>query len=58
MTGDSKGRKSLWRAYIEFPVIYKILIALILGAIVGAIVGPKIAVIKPIGDLFIRLLKM
>jgi len=58
MAKESSEVKSLWRRYIEFPVIYKILIALILGAIVGAIVGKPIAVIKPIGDLFIRLLKM
>ena len=36
----------------------KILIGFVLGAIVGLIVGPAIAVIKPLGDLFIRLIKM
>ncbi|HNY68213.1 MAG TPA: cation:dicarboxylase symporter family transporter, partial [Bacillota bacterium] len=36
----------------------KILIGFVLGAIVGLIVGPSIAVIKPLGDLFIRLIKM
>jgi Na+/H+-dicarboxylate symporter len=36
----------------------KILIGFALGAIVGLIVGPSIAVIKPLGDLFIRLIKM
>ena len=51
--------KSLWRRYIEFPVIYKILIAFILGAIVGAFVGVDVmSAIKPLGDLLIRLLKM
>lgn len=35
-----------------------ILIAFVLGAIVGAIVGPPIGVIKPAGDLFVRLLKL
>lgn len=55
---EEPAQKSLFRQYLEFPVIYKILIALILGAIVGAIVGDKITVIKPLGDLFIRLLKM
>lgn len=51
-------KKSLWRRYIEFPVIYKIAIALILGVIFGAAIGKPIVVIKPLGDLFIRLLMM
>ena len=49
---------SAWERYKRFPVIYKILIGFILGIIVGAIVGEPIAVIKPLGDLLIRLLKM
>jgi proton glutamate symport protein len=36
----------------------KILIGFALGAVVGLIVGPSIAVVKPLGDLFIRLIKM
>ncbi len=44
--------------YISFPVIYKIAIALVLGAILGAVIGEPITVLKPLGDLFIRLLKM
>ncbi|HBK61683.1 MAG TPA: dicarboxylate/amino acid:cation symporter [Firmicutes bacterium] len=36
----------------------KILIGFVLGAVVGLIVGPSIAAIKPLGDLFIRLIKM
>lgn len=47
-----------WESYKRFPVIYKILIGFVLGIIVGAVVGPQIAVIKPLGDLLIRLLKM
>jgi Na+/H+-dicarboxylate symporter len=39
-------------------VIYKILIGFILGIIIGAAVGMPIAYLKPLGDLFIRLLKM
>ena len=46
------------RGYFSFPLIYKILIGLVLGVIVGAIVGPSIVWIKPLGDIFIRLLKM
>lgn len=49
---------SWFKKYLEFPVIYKILIGFILGIIIGAIVGEPIALLKPLGDLFIRLLKM
>ncbi len=56
---SSTESKSLWRRYIEFPVVYKVLIAFILGAIIGAIVGVgPMSAIKPLGDLLIRLLKM
>ena len=46
------------RGYFKFPLIYKILIGLIVGLIVGIIVGPAIKPVAPLGDLFIRLLKM
>ncbi|PTE71739.1 cation:dicarboxylate symporter family transporter, partial [Staphylococcus gallinarum] len=36
----------------------KILIGVILGIVLGIIFGPSIKVIKPIGDIFIRLLQM
>ena len=36
----------------------KILIGFALGAVLGLIIGPPIAVVKPLGDLFIRLIKM
>ncbi|MGH7564578.1 MAG: dicarboxylate/amino acid:cation symporter [Gemmatimonadota bacterium] len=36
----------------------QILLGLVLGAVAGVVVGPAIAVIKPIGDLFIRLITM
>jgi len=49
---------SWFRRYLEYPVIYKILIGFVLGIIIGAIIGEPIAAIKPLGDLFIRLLKM
>jgi Na+/H+-dicarboxylate symporter len=50
--------KSAFERYLSFPVIYKIAIALVLGAVLGAIIGEPITVLKPLGDLFIRLLKM
>lgn len=49
---------SFWRRYLEFPVIYKIAIGFVLGIIAGLAVGPGIVVIKPLGDLFLRFLKM
>lgn len=36
----------------------KIFIGVLVGVILGLLIGPKIAVIKPIGDIFIRLLQM
>lgn len=36
----------------------KILIGFVLGAVAGLIVGPPAAALKPLGDLFIRLIKM
>jgi Na+/H+-dicarboxylate symporter len=52
------GMKSAVRSYFKFPVIYKIAIGLVLGLIVGLIVGPAIAPVKPVGDFFVRLLKL
>jgi len=53
-----KQKRGFMDWYFKSNLLLRILIALILGAIVGLIVGPKIAVIKPFGDLFIRLLQM
>lgn len=47
-----------WRRYLEFPLIWKFAIALVAGAVVGLLVGPSIAVLQPLGDLFLRLLQM
>jgi len=44
--------------YFRSNLLWRILIGLIAGAVVGLIVGPKIAVINPLGDIFVRLLKM
>jgi len=46
------------RGYFKFPLVYKILIGLIVGLIVGIVVGPAITPVAPLGDFFIRLLKM
>ncbi len=49
---------SFFQRYLRYPVIYKIAIGFVLGIVLGAIIGEPIAVLKPLGDLFIRLLKM
>ncbi len=48
---------AVYRAYVSYPVVRKVLIAFVLGAVVGA-VWPGVAVLKPLGDLLVRLLKM
>ena len=54
----SSERRSPWQRYLAFPLIWKFAIALVVGLIVGLIVGPPIAVVQPLGDLFLRLLQM
>lgn len=44
--------------YFKSNLLVRILIGLVLGAIVGLIFGQAISVISPLGDLFVRLLKM
>ena len=44
--------------YFRSNLLVRILVGLVLGAIVGLIVGPGIAVISPLGAIFVRLLKM
>ncbi|KGR89508.1 sodium:dicarboxylate symporter [Ureibacillus massiliensis 4400831 = CIP 108448 = CCUG 49529] len=41
----------------KIGLLTQILIAFILAIILGAIVGPSIEVVKPLGDLFLRLIK-
>lgn len=53
----------LLRRYLNFPLVYKILIALVLGAITGFILSylgfsHYLETIKPLGDLFINMLRM
>lgn len=49
---------SWWRRYLDFPLIWKFLIALVAGAVVGLIVGPPATALEPLGELFLRLLQM
>ncbi|QIR68829.1 dicarboxylate/amino acid:cation symporter [Kocuria sp. KD4] len=58
MTVSTEKNRSWWRRYLAFPLIYKLGIALVLGAVVGLLVGPDIAVVKPLGTVFLRLLQM
>ncbi|AFL96004.1 proton/glutamate symporter [Thermococcus cleftensis] len=51
------GRGAL-RAYLEIPVLHKILAGLVLGVIFGILLPGYSATLKPLGDLFVRLLKM
>ncbi|RWS39159.1 dicarboxylate/amino acid:cation symporter [Bacillus mycoides] len=45
-----------WWRKLNLPV--KILIGALIGIALGVVFGPKVAVLKPIGDIFIRLLQM
>jgi Na+/H+-dicarboxylate symporter len=44
--------------WFRIPLWQRILGALVLGVIVGLILGPQAEALKPVGDLFIRLLRM
>lgn len=52
------GRRTWWRRYLDVPLIYKLGVALVLGVAVGLSVGEPAAALQPLGDLFLRLLKM
>jgi len=55
---EKQKKKGVLGWYFNTNLLLRILIGLVLGAILGLIVGEKIAVISPLGDLFVRLLKM
>lgn len=55
---SSPPRRSLWRRYLDFPLIYKLAIALVAGAVVGLAVGEPATALQPLGDVFLRLLQM
>ncbi|QTX32622.1 dicarboxylate/amino acid:cation symporter [Aminithiophilus ramosus] len=42
----------------KVPLIWKITVGFILGVLAGALLGPKVAVVEPIGKIFITLLQM
>lgn len=48
----------MWRSYRSVPIVYRIAAAFVLGSIVGLAVGSPAQRLQPLGDLFVRLLKM
>ncbi|GAA0244819.1 dicarboxylate/amino acid:cation symporter [Haladaptatus pallidirubidus] len=47
-----------WQRYRSVPIIYRIATAFVLGSIIGVVVGEPATSLQPLGDLFVRLLKM
>ncbi len=54
----AEGKKGALDWYFKTNLLLRILIGLILGIVVGLIAGESILWIAPLGDLFVRLLKM
>ncbi|RBI61012.1 dicarboxylate/amino acid:cation symporter [halophilic archaeon] len=50
--------KETWQRYRSVPIVYRIAAAFVLGSVVGLIVGEPATNLQPLGDLFVRLLKM
>ncbi len=51
-------KKGMFDWYFKTNLLVRILLGLILGAIVGLVGGESISWLKPLGDIFVRLLKM
>ena len=56
--GANGSAKKWYSWYFDFNLLYRILIGLVLGVILGLVFKEKILWIQPLGDLFVRLLKM
>ncbi|MBQ5953071.1 MAG: dicarboxylate/amino acid:cation symporter [Lachnospiraceae bacterium] len=50
--------KELWSKWKKLSLLLKLLFAMIIGIALGLIFGEKILVVKPLGTLFLNLLKM
>ncbi|WP_266080177.1 dicarboxylate/amino acid:cation symporter [Haladaptatus caseinilyticus] len=50
--------RNLWRRYRAVPIVYRISLGFVLGAVVGLSFGQPATNLQPVGDLFLRLLKM
>ena len=48
----------MWQKYKKIPLLTKLLFAMVVGVILGVAFGKEITVIKPLGDVFLNLLKM
>ncbi|WP_135662696.1 dicarboxylate/amino acid:cation symporter [Halorhabdus rudnickae] len=48
----------LWRQYRSISLIWRIFVAFLLGSAAGIAFGDQMAVVQPVGDLFLRLLNM
>lgn len=49
---------SMYESYHKIPLLKKLLVAMVLGVILGVVFGEKVTVIKPLGKIFLNLLKM
>ena len=54
---DSSVRRA-WRRYRAVPIVYRIAVAFVLGSLFGLVVGEPATALRPLGDLFLRLLQM
>ncbi|MFH1756441.1 MAG: dicarboxylate/amino acid:cation symporter [Pseudomonadota bacterium] len=54
----SAAKKGMFDWYFKSDLLIRILIGLVLGAVIGLIAGPSIQWLKPLGDIFVRLLMM
>ena len=48
----------LWRRYRATPLIWRIFVAFVLGSTAGVVFGERMTVVRPVGELFLRLLDM
>ncbi|TVR99348.1 MAG: dicarboxylate/amino acid:cation symporter [Phycisphaerales bacterium] len=56
--GEDRSRRSLWRRYRDLSLGIKIFIYMIAGVLFGIFLPEQAIAVKPVGDLFIRLLLM
>jgi Na+/H+-dicarboxylate symporter len=47
-----------WHRYRSVPIVYRIAAGFLLGGLVGLAVGERAMVLRPLGDLFLNLLRM
>ena len=52
------GITTIWNRYRSVPIVYRIGVAFVLGTLVGLLVGEPATTLRPLGDIFLRLLQM